>query len=208
VAYVQHGYWFYVSGWVPVGKEPEAVDRKLLERYGIEISAWARARRKRQGLANLHYLRYDCFFVLIATRGEHVFYQREASVIRDIRRAPIHFAGYSIGCRKGVDRRWHASVRIGRDVYGESKAYLVEVACHRSAAAMAGELQRALSFEPYAPIRRQSLNILRAVNRARATASLDLLPHSYLRFRRRIVQPFEATTHSAGRASQPKWCVR
>lgn len=190
VAYVQHGYWFYVSGWVPGGKQPEAIDRKLLDRYGIELSAWARARRKRQGLANVHYLRFDCFFVLIATTGEHTFFEREATVFRDIRRAPIHFAGYSIGCRKGVDRRWHASVRVDQDMYLEHKAYLLEVACHRPAAAVVGELHRVLSFEPYAPVRRQSLNILRAVNRARATAGLELIPHSCLRFRRRIVRPF------------------
>src|SRR5512139_1638962 len=56
VAYVQHGYWFYVAGWIPGRKDAEAVDRKLIDQYGIGISKWARARRKQQGLANLHYL--------------------------------------------------------------------------------------------------------------------------------------------------------
>jgi hypothetical protein len=200
VAYVQHGYWFYVSGWVPERKDAAAVDRKLLDRYSIGVSPWGRARRKRQGLANLQYLRYDCFFVLIATRGEHDFREREASVIRDIRRAPIHFAGYSIGCRKGVDRRWHASVRVEQDTYLTNKAYLLDIACQRSAASMAAALRRGLSFEPYAPIRRQSLNILRAVNKARATAGMELIPHSCLRFRRRIVQPFGRNVPSQGGA--------
>lgn len=204
VAYVQHGYWFYVSGWIPERKDAEAIDRKLLDRYGIGVSPWGRARRKRQGLANLQYLRYDCFFVLIATRGEHEFREREASVIRDIRRAPIHFASYSIGCRKGIDRRWHASVRVEQDTYLTNKAYLLDIACQRSAAAMAAALRRGLSFEPYAPVRRQSLNILRAVNKARAAAGLELIPHSCLRFRRRIVQPFGANVRFQGeRAREP-----
>lgn len=198
VAYVQHGYWFYVAGWIPERKDARAVDRKLLEQYGIGISKWARARRKLQGLANLHYLRYDCFFVLIATKGVHEFWQREGAVIRDIRRTPISFAGYSIGCRKGVDRRWHASVRIHQNTYYEQKAYLLDIACRRSADSMAAALRRGLSFEPYAPIRRQSLNILRAVNKVRATANLELLPHSCLRFRRRITRPFDTHRQPAG----------
>jgi hypothetical protein len=202
VAYVQHGYWFYVSKWIPERKDAKAVDRKLVERYGIGISKWARARRKQQSLANIHYLRYGCFFVLIATKGLHDFREREAGAIKDIRRAPISFAGYSIGCRKGVDRRWHASVRIQSDTYRELKAYLLEVACHRSAKSLAWEMQRGLSFEPYAPIRRQSLNILRAVNRVRATAGLEPILHSCLRFRRRIVQPFGATGPSEGTAPE------
>lgn len=202
VAYVQHGYWFYVAGWVPDHKDAEAVDRKLVEQYGIGISRWARARRKVQGLANLHYLRHDRFFVLIATKGRHEFWEREAAVIQDVRRVPIKFTGYSIGCRRGIDRRWHASVRIRRTAYRELKAYLVDIACQRSVEAMTFALQRGLSFEPYAPIRRQALNILRAVNKARATAGLEMLPYTCLRFRRRIVQPFGTSSISAEETSQ------
>ena len=45
-------------------------------------------------------------------------------------------------------------------------------------------------FEPYAPVRRQLLNILRAVNRARHEAGFEAVPASVLRLRRRIVKPF------------------
>ena len=46
VSYVGQGYWFYVSGVVPDRKDPRAVDTKLMTRYGVDISKWARARRK------------------------------------------------------------------------------------------------------------------------------------------------------------------
>ena len=85
VAYVQHGYWFYVTGQVPERKCPLAVDAKLLDRYDIAISKWARARRKRTGGANVQYIRYGRSFVLIATRGEHRFFEDEPT-FRDIRR--------------------------------------------------------------------------------------------------------------------------
>lgn len=93
VAYVAHGYWFYARGWIPIDKDPEAIDRKLIDRYGIDVSKWERARRKRAGLANLHYLRFGRTFVLIATHGQHWFFEAEAKAIRDIRRVPFKLGG-------------------------------------------------------------------------------------------------------------------
>jgi hypothetical protein len=48
-----------------------------------------------------------------------------------------------------------------------------------------------IPFEPYAPVRRQLLNILRAVNRRRRAAGLERVPHTVLRLRRRPVRVFE-----------------
>jgi len=179
VAYVAHGYWFYARGWIPIDKDPEAIDRKLIDRYGIDVSKWERARRKRAGLANLHYLRFGRTFVLIATHGQH------AAVIRDIRRVPFKHGGYSVSYRNG-----HASVRIDQETYKRMKAYLVELALRRPADALVAELGM-LPFEPYAPVRRQLLNLHRAVNRARKTAGLSEVPVECLRLRRRLVRPFE-----------------
>ena len=50
---VNHGYWFYTVGQVPPSKEPRAVDRKLIEGYGLELSKWQRARRKANGHAKV-----------------------------------------------------------------------------------------------------------------------------------------------------------
>ena len=90
VAYVTHGYWFYVTGHIPEHKDPALTDRKLIERYGIDVSKWTRARRKRDGLANVQYLRYGRFFILLATHGEHPFFAEEEEQIRDIRRTPLN----------------------------------------------------------------------------------------------------------------------
>ncbi len=54
--YLPHGYWFYVSGCIPEHKDPRSVDEKLLAKYGISLSRSSRARRKRVGIANIHYL--------------------------------------------------------------------------------------------------------------------------------------------------------
>ena len=191
VAYVANGYWFYVTGRVPDHKDPTTVDAKILQRYGIAVSKWTRTRRKQAGQANLQYLRYGRFFVIVATHGEHPFFAAEAKRIRDIRRKPLHFIGYAIGCRKGRDgRRWHPSVRIERGVFRELKARFTQMAVHRSVEELCREL-RALDFEPYAPVRDQLRGLLRAVNHRRKTAGLDLVPLQALRLRRSPVRPFD-----------------
>ena len=195
VAYVQHGHWFYMTGWVPEGKDPRAVDAKLAELYGLNISKWTRARHKALGRASLRYIRHGRFFVIIATRGAHEFFERESN-IRDVRRTPIRYGGYSISYRRGVDRKWHASVRIAPDEYLRLKSYLVGLAVHRSVENLTVVFAR-IPFEPYAPVRRQLLNILRAVNRSRKQAGFEPVPVSAIRMRRRVVRPFEEITFRA-----------
>lgn len=198
LSYVGHGYWFYVTGVIPGGKDPRRVDEKLLEQYDAGISKWARARRKRAGLANVHYIRHGRFFVLIASRGQHRFFQDEPNH-KDVRRDPIRFGGYSIGYRRGVDRRWHPSVRIHAAEYRALKSYLLNLACHRSIEKLIGEFRR-IGYERYAPVRRQLLNLLRGVNRLREAAGFEPVPISALRLRRRVVKPFG--DHLVGMASQ------
>lgn len=186
VSYLPHGYWFCVAGQIPPEKDPRAVDRKLTERYGVSLSRWARARRKRAGAANVHYLRYEHFFVLLATHGHHDFFEEERENIFDVRRSPVRVGGYAVSFRHG-----RSHVRLETECYRELKAYFLELSTHRTAVAIADEL-RSLPFEPYAPIRRQLFIILRAVNRARRAAGFQPVPWTALRLRRRIVRPFES----------------
>lgn len=197
--YLRHGYWWYVSGVIPEWKSVRAVDAKLIQQYDIGISESTRARRKRLGKANLQYLRYDQFFVILATQGDHPFRERESGAIRDIRRVPLKFHGYSISYRPGGrtrsgerDPKWHSHVEIERARYKELRDYLLELAAHRSPERLALAFYR-IPFEPYAPVRRQMLNMLRAVNRRRKTAGYSLLPKEVLPLRRRVVKPFGET---------------
>lgn len=190
VAYITHGYWFYVAGTVPEGKDPAAVDAKLIDRYGIAISKWVRCRRKKQGLANMQYLRHERFFVLLATKGRHEFFERERTSIRDVRRVSIKFAGYSIGCRKGRDGRWHVSVRIERELYMGLKLRLAGVGQRRASLAVEAECAE-IQHQPYAPIRRQFQEVLRAVNQTRRTAGRKPIIIRGDFWCRQLVRPFD-----------------
>lgn len=194
--FLRHGYWFYVTGVIPPQKDPVGVDEKLITKYGIGISEATRSRRKKLGYANLQYLRFERFFVIFATKGEHRFFEEERDSIRDIRRIPLKFAGYSISYRRGgrtrggdVDHRWHAHVEIERRQFLELKDHLVRLAKHRSSDRAASAFYN-LPVEPYAPVRRQLLVILREANRARHAAGFQKLPSQVLSLRRRIISPF------------------
>ena len=194
--YLRHGYWFYVLGRVPKGKAPEAIDKKLIEKYGIAVSESTRARRKKAGRANLQYIRHESTFVILATKGEHKFFEEEANLIRDIRRVPIRYAGYSLSYRRGGrkkdgsrDDKWHSHVAIERQQYLELRAWFSERALRDSAKKLTLAFYN-LPIAPYAPVRRQLLIMLREVNRVRKTAGKSQLPTEILPLRRKVVRPF------------------
>lgn len=184
VACIGKGYFYYVTGRVPEGKDPRSIDRKLAGRYGATISKWSRYRRKRGGHANVRYLRHERFFALFATDGVSPFFQAEAGQIRDCRREPFKYGGYSISSKGG-----RVCVRIERDQYNVLKAALLELAPRRPAERLE-RMIATLPFEPYAPVRRQLLGLVRSVNAARKAAGLAPLGYDCVRMKRRIVRPF------------------
>jgi len=197
VCYLRHGYWYYVTGQIPDHKDPESVDRKLIAKYEIDITERQRAHRKQRGLANMQYIRFDRWFLLLITDGHHPFKQQEKNQIRDCRRHPIKFAGYSISYRRsgltpkgGCAPKWHSCVRIDNQKYRELKAHFLNQATHRSADHLAQEFA-SLPFARYAPIRRQLLTMLRSVNKSRQRIGYDVVSYLTIRLRRSVIRPFD-----------------
>jgi hypothetical protein len=139
----------------------------------------------------------------LATHGHHPFFENEKKNIRDVRRIPIRLAGYSISVKQGgyrrkaspdapaiPDNKWRVRVQIDREHYRDLKAYFLDMALRRTADQLADDLYH-VPFEPYAPVRQQMLNILRLVNKARKAAGKETVSPQVLRYRRRIVRPFE-----------------
>jgi hypothetical protein len=184
VCYVGRGYWHYVTGRVPAGKDAQALDRKLIQKYGIAVPKWTRARRKRnQGRAAMQYIRHRDFFVLLATEGRHKFFEEEA-VIKDVREVPVTYGGYSVSLRGG---RVH--VRIAEEAYKDLRAYFLDLAVHRSAANLVAEFY-GVPFEPYGPVKAQLFSLLGEVNDARRRAGYRRVPKSAVWLKRRYVKPF------------------
>jgi hypothetical protein len=82
-------------------------------------------------------------------------------------------------------------VQICPERYLDLKSFFLQIAAFRSVEELGREFFM-LPFEPFASIRRQLLNLLRLVNAKRQEAGLSKVPPTVLRYRRRIVKPFEA----------------
>lgn len=200
-SYLRHGYYWYVTGYIPIDKTPEMVDQKLIQKYGIDISEWERSRRRKNGLANCQLVRYDRWFIILLTAGHHPMRSSirdggEGENIKDCRRNPITFAGYSISYRRsglhpivGTRVTWHAHVRIALRTYNAIKAHFLYMANHRDAEALTSAF-RSLDYARFAPVRRQLLCLLRAVNRCRSKHGWDALPHTVLNLRRTPVKVY------------------
>lgn len=183
VSYVANKYWFYVAGAVPEGKDLAAVDAKFIKLYELSISKYVRCRRRKAGEAGVQYIRLGRFFLILATHGEHLFFVREKTMIRDVRRCPIKVGGYAIGYRSG-----RVSVRIEKTEYRWVKDAFVKRSLNAKERLEAAFAK--LPYEPYGPVRSQLLAVLRAVNRRRSAAGLPPIEHSCVRMSRRIMRPF------------------
>jgi hypothetical protein len=198
VAYVTHGYYFYVTGVIPKHKDATATDQKIIGQYGIDVSKWTRVRQKKAGVANVQYLRCGRFFVIIATHGRHAFFEAEGGKIRDIRKHPLRFQSYSVGCRRARGGGGHhASARISRECFAGLKSRFQSAAIRNTLEELCADLH-SLPFEPYAPIRDQLRALVRVINRQRKLAGLELVPVSALRLRRSPVRPFDQENSGSG----------
>lgn len=185
--YLRSGYVRVACGVLPIGKDASRFDRKQVERYRLdEIGGRARMRRRREGLANVQYLRLGRVFVLVATDGEHeVFAREEGRIVRDVRLRPILAFGYSL--RVAND---HVQVRIADREYRDARTRALELAARERSTDKIGDFFRELPFESYAPVRNQLFGLLAVVNEHRKRSGLDLVPIDAVRKRRRIVRPF------------------
>lgn len=184
VCYLRNGYWFYVLGEVPVGKDPRAVDDKLLAKFEVCQSKWAKARARHKGRAKVQYLRFRTTFVIVATHGDHRFFELERENIRDARERPVKFYGYSLGYKDG-----HPHVRIASPQYRELAEAFLTAALTSKADVLAARF-KALPFEPYGPVKVQLRRLLTRVNEIRRAAGLSRVDPGVLRSKRRTVRPF------------------
>jgi len=201
---VRYGYWYYVTGTIPEGKDSQEVDAKIMAKYDIGCSRWTRARRKKKGLANIHYVRHQSFFVMFATKGQHEWFEQEewacekkrkesGGRIRDIRRQPLTRGGYTVSFKEcSSTGRGHVAVRIHPEDYRCLKDYFLQLATHRSATKLVSEFNH-FPFEPYAGIRQQRWNIVQAVNKARKRAGFELIDPAMLRKKRRVYKLIKPT---------------
>jgi hypothetical protein len=104
--------------------------------------------------------------VLLASDGYHPVFERVRSY--DIRSAPLHFRGYSIGIERGKP-----CVKVCQDEWKRIECRFSKIGLHRQE-----EVERKLSTLPYCQfpgVIRQKDSLVKAINTRRKLAGLSLI---------------------------------
>lgn len=161
--YMRYGYIRWALRHIPTDKDPKAIDRKLVEVYGVTQCRTKRMRQKQKGLAVVQYVRFDHTFVLLATKGSHPAFERIQSY--DATLAPLYIGAYSIKVLpQGV------SVQVRREVWQYAEARL-----HRRALYPHAIVERAVNSLPYyrfPGVVAQLRELVTAINHRRRVAGL------------------------------------
>ena len=158
------GYYRYAVREIPVGKDLEKVDLKVMDAYGVTACRMRRLRQRRAGLASVQYVRFQRSFILMATDGTHAAFEQIRSV--DVRSAPLHFRSYSVGLACG-----RVSVRVAKEVWCKVVAYQLA----RALGDLGAVEQRLheLSFYRFPGVVAQVNQLAAAINCKRKQAGLD-----------------------------------
>lgn len=170
--YARYGYYFYAIREIPEGKELDVVDEKLLSTYGVTYQHMRRKRRGEKGFANVAYIRYGRWFVLLGTEGQHEAFGRICR--KDLRQEPLYFGGYTVGFHETKiavrvsPRRWkrirEVAKRISLHHEGKVHHFFHEW------------LNRKVAPFSFPGVTEQKKQLLQEVNKKRKVAGLPEIP--------------------------------
>ncbi len=158
--YFTQGYYFYTTGRIPEGKDPELIDVKLILKYQTHTARSKNHRRRKAGLACVKYLRCGRIFVLLATHGKSPVFQQEN--LRDARSSPLVLWGYSIGVNPETLK---VTTKVHRDTMRRLEKRILERAMWSEKSWKAFFWR--FPFRPYAGVRTSVFTLLRNLNQAR-----------------------------------------
>jgi hypothetical protein len=171
---IPNSYYFFLNGYTPEDEEPTETDSIILNM--IEAAKWRMGSRKDQ--AQVQYLRHHRTYLLLATAGVHPIINDNAHLVRDIRKTPLGFNGYSISCQRvRGGSGYRGSVQVGVQYFGVFREKFLAMSVRSSAVEMTDAFL-ALNFEPYPPVHEQLGALLKAVNEKRRAAGLELVRRS------------------------------
>jgi hypothetical protein len=152
----------------------EAVDRKVIQRYGITKDRKKRLREREKGGASIQAFRLWRRLYLFATEGEHLFYQREKD-IKDVIEVPVRIGNYQVSLRNEK-----VVVELTPYHYRRMRRFfLVHGMKHDPVRAEA--LFRGIRLLSYPGVIRQRQKILGALNRRRKRGGLALVSSSCMK---------------------------
>lgn len=195
-----HGYFYYVTGTIGVKKDPSNTDEHFIRKYKLADSWGEKQRflRKRDGLANLRYYRFERTWILCWTDGDHWIWNSkkeggEDGYFSDIRNKeePLVFRGrYEMVLVYGTNGKPHTRVGIPKRQLDALDAYFTSIATRRSQSQLEYQI-RNLVYEPYRQVWSELRSILWRVNRKRKAAGLPMIPLNTVRTRKTKARVFD-----------------
>lgn len=195
---VRREYYFAFVGHLKPGKDPLALDQKMVRLWNLDRKEWRWAKRSRGSESNVHYVRFRRTYVLLATagrpekkgrrpwrrgeippRGE--FFEQHPNHI-DLKDVGLKLFGYNIkSTYSRAHNRRRVFIRLQREkAFPRIKASLLRKATlsrYQQREAMEAAFWH-LPILWYGPVREQLSSVLRAVNRIRSRAGLSELRRS------------------------------
>lgn len=152
------GYVHAVVGKIPVGKNPQQIDDKLIAKYRITRDRVRALREHRAGMAKVKYLRWSDRFVLLATDGESSFFKEERPV--NLRQESIRIGDYTVMVING-----RPSVRLSAHRYQHLREQVIACAMSRKADSI-----MAIPRLNYQGVRQQQRQLAKILQRRRKRA--------------------------------------
>lgn len=162
--YVRHGYTSYAMRQIPEGKDIESVDSKIFLAYNCTYNSNLKKKRRKEGKANVTYLRHEQTILLLATPGVHEEFYKSADV-KSIYENPIYYSGYSIGIQQGKP-----CIKIAPKRFKKISDRLHQIALHDKRKVV-GYFQQISPFT-FKGVADQRWKLFRQIQKRRRTAGL------------------------------------
>ena len=166
IDYVRHGYYWYQLYTFKKDfseQELERIDTKIIKEYEITYHRTTRARRKKQGIANVAYVRWSNYYILLFTDGFH-YKKQEGVRLSDMREVPLQIFQYEVRVLQGKGQ-----VRINPDYLKRKRRSLLK-SSYKGRGEVLKKLHR-LGYLNYPEINRQKFYLLKAINKKRRKAN-------------------------------------
>ena len=140
---VGRGYYNYHVGTIPTDKVAKAnkIDKKIIEKYKIDLSKDQRARRKKKKLANFYYLRWENQFIILYTDGQldvtldDTFYdvRLKQKEVNKLKIKVSEYMEFNVVMQNKKDNKGKRSVTVcmSNDSYKELRANIDDIISHR-----------------------------------------------------------------------------
>lgn len=169
------GYYKYHCGLIPEGKEHKAIniDKKIINKYNINLSKDQRYRRKKKKLSNFYYLRWKNQFFILQTDGEldveidDEFFdirikQKESNRLSVVVSENMKF---NLSMRYKEKSKYSVTVSFSNETYKDLKAEIEELIQHKQTKKLENLFENLRGIPAWQGVIKQEYKLLEEVYR-------------------------------------------